>query len=418
MSTWLDRALALGRAQPADPSPRFVPVSPMAAGVPVTQDSALTLATVFACVRAIAEDIAGLPWQGLRRNGERREPTDDMDALLNVSASEEVSAFDFRAALLSHALTWGTGYAEIVRNGKGQARELVLLTPERVDPRRDAMGRLVYEVAQPNSGERVTIPAADMFHVRGLSRDGIRGYSVVAQAAMTLGINLAQDSFAASFYGNGAHPGLAVTVPMKMSAEAMKSLLDRLKKLVGGPRRAFNPLVLDDGSKIERVTVPPNEAQFLESRQFGVEEICRWFRVPPHKVGHLERATFSNIEHQGLDYVTSALLPWCRRLETEADRKLCFGYVGDRTKLNLAALMRGDSTARSNFYTRMRQLGAFSVNEIRAFEDMNPIGADGDVYVMQSQFVPLEKLGEDPKPAPAPQAPDPAADPTGNQPQE
>ena len=172
MSTWLDRALALGRAQPADPSPRFVPVSPMAAGVPVTQDSALTLATVFACVRAIAEDIAGLPWQGLRRNGERREPTDDMDALLNVSASEEVSAFDFRAALLSHALTWGNGYAEIVRNGKGQARELVLLTPERVDPRRDAMGRLVYEVAQPNSGERVTIPAADMFHVRGLSRSG------------------------------------------------------------------------------------------------------------------------------------------------------------------------------------------------------------------------------------------------------
>ena len=418
MSGWIDRVMALGRVRPADPSPRIVPISPMAAGVPVTQDSALTLAAVFACVRAIAEDIAGLPWLAMQRDRDQREVVYDMDDLLNLSATEEVSAFDFRCALMGHALTWGNGYAEIVRNGKKQARELQIITPDRVEPGRDDLGRLVYSVSQPNSGARVTIPAEDMFHLRGLSRDGVRGYSIVAQAMLTLGISLAQDSFAAAFFGNGANPGMAILTPMKMSSDAITAMLNQFTRMFGGPRKAGKPIVLDEGTKLERITVPPAEAQFLESRNFSVEEICRWFRVPPHKVGHLANATFSNIEHQGLDYVTSALLPWCVRLEIEAARKLCVGYTANRTKLNLAALMRGDSTARSNYYTRMRQLGAYSVNDIRRMEDLNPIGPEGDVYVMQSQFVPLDKLGQDTKAAPAPQAPDPAADPTGDQPQE
>lgn len=392
------RIFARGRTRAPDPHPYWVPVNPIAAGVAVTPYSALTLSAVFACIRCIAEDIAALPWHALERDGDRRRETEEgLGDLLNVAANEEMGAVAFRTALLASAIAWGNGYAEIERNGRGQARALHLLAPDRVEPKRDDQGRLVYEVAQPDSGAKIVLPAADVFHVAGLGWDGVRGYSVVHQAALDLGIALAQNNFAAGFFGNGAHPGLAIEVPATIGAESVKTMRAELIKEHGGPRRAGRPLVLDAGAKIQRITVPPNEAQFLESRQFSIEEVCRWFRVPPHKIQHLARATFSNIEHQGQDYVTSALMPWSRRLENEADRKLCFGYVANRTKISLSALMRADSGARGTYYQTMRNMGVLSVNDIRRMEDMDPIGPEGDVYVMQQQYVPLEMLGERPQ---------------------
>jgi HK97 family phage portal protein len=413
----IGRMLAAARTRAPDPDVRFAGAPPMSAGVPLTQATALTLGAVFACVRAIAEDVAVLPWHGYRREGQNRTKVSDLDRLLNRQVNDELGAMQFRTALVAHALTWGNGYAEIERNLRGQAVALHLITPDRVTIDRDRAGLLVYKVTDPHGGGETILPARDVFHLRGLGWDGIRGYSPVSMAARDMGINLAQNTFAASFFGNGAHVGMAVEVPQQMSSEGIKALLQRLTSLVGGPRRAFTPIVLDGGSKLHRLSVPPNEAQFLESRQFAVEEIARWYRVPPHKIGHLARSTFSNIEHQGLDYVASALLPWVRRLEEEADRKLTFGWQAEFTKIALQALMRADSSTRGTWYQTMRNIGAFSVNDVRSLEDMDGIGPDGDVYVMQQQYVPLDMLGQMPEPTPAPTVPDQSdAPPTPDQP--
>jgi HK97 family phage portal protein len=406
----IGRMLAAARTRAPDPDVRFAGAPPMSAGVPLTQATALTLGAVFACVRAIAEDVAVLPWHGYRREGQNRTKVTDLDRLLNRQVNDELGAVQFRTALVAHALTWGNAYAEIERNLRGQAVALHLITPDRVTIDRDRAGLLIYKVTDPHGGGETILPARDVFHLRGLGWDGIRGYSPVSMAARDMGINLAQNTFAASFFGNGAHVGMAVEVPQQMSSEGIKALLQRLTSLVGGPRRAFTPIVLDGGSKLHRLSVPPNEAQFLESRQFAVEEIARWYRVPPHKIGHLARSTFSNIEHQGLDYVASALLPWVRRLEEEADRKLTFGWQAEFTKIALQALMRADSSTRGTWYQTMRNIGAFSVNDVRALEDMDGIGPDGDVYVMQQQYVPLDMLGNMPAPAPAPASPEPDDD--------
>lgn len=395
---------AFGRARPADPDRRGPIVDLRLAGVSVTHDSALTLATLFACVARISQDLAGLPWHAHRKDGDRRLPDPVVDALLNRHANEEMGARTLRETLIAHALTWGNGYAEIRRNGRGQAVEMWLITPDRVNPKRDAAGQLYYEVSPATGvnyagGAMVEIPARDMFHVRGLGWDGVRGYSVVWMAARSLGINLALDEMAASYFKNNGAAPVAVEMPQRLGSEGIKRFLQEFRERFGGPRNAGTPLVLDSGAKLHKLGIPANEAQFLESRQFQVEEICRWFGVPPHMVQHLLRATFSNIEHQSQDYVRAALLPWCRRLEEEADRKLLFGYSATYTKVALQGLLRGDTAARAAFYREMRAMGVLSVNEIRALEDMDPIGPEGDVRVMQAQYVPIGTLGEAPEPA-------------------
>ena len=386
--------LAQWRVRPSAPDRRgpFVPLN--LAGVPVTPDTALTLAVVFRCVSLIAQDIASLPWHAGRHVGNTRERDESAEWLLAHEANPELGAMAFRETIIGHALLWGNGYAEIVRNGRGQAVELWPLTPDRVTPKRSLAGALYYEVTPAEGGPLVEMSPRDVFHIRGLGWDGIRGYSVVWNAARTLGVHLALDEMAAAYFRNGAKPGLAIEVPVTMSPEALKAQLEMIRARYSGPSNAAAPIVLDNGTKLHTLSIPNNEAQFLESRKFQVEEVCRWFGVPPHKALHLDRATWNNIEHQALDYVQSALLPWCRRLEEEATRKLLFAYPATYSKLMLQGLMRGDTSSRVSYYREMRALGVLSVNEIRALEDLDPIGPDGDVRVMQAQYVPLDRLGE------------------------
>jgi HK97 family phage portal protein len=390
--------MAFGRVRPADPDRRGPIVDMRLAGVPVTHDTALTSATLWACVSRISQDVSGLPWHAHRKDGDRRVADPAVEALLNRSANGEMGARSLRETIVSHAMTWGNGYAEIIRNGRGQAIEMWLITPDRVTPKRSAAGDLYYEVSPATGvayggGALTEIPARDMFHLRGLGWDGVRGYSVVWNAARSLGINLALDEMAASYFRNNAASPIAVEMPQRLGGEGVKRFLEEFKARFAGPRNSGTPLLLDSGAKLHKIGIPANEAQFLESRNFQVEEICRWFGVPPHMVQHLLRATFSNIEHQSQDYVRAALLPWCRRLEEEADRKLLYGYSATYTRVALQGLLRGDTAARAAFYREMRAMGVLSVNEIRALEDMDPIGPEGDVRVMQAQYVPIENLG-------------------------
>jgi len=369
----------------------------MQAGVRVDHETALTYSAVYAAVRVIAETISTLPWRVLRLNPDgtrERLPTSPVERVLNVRPNPEMSPFSFRETMVSWALTWGNGYAEIVRDGAGRVTELWPIAPDRVDVRRDDSGALVYEIRN-NRGERTYLPSSSVYHLHGLGYDGLVGYSVITLAARNIGLGLASEQFAGSFFANGAVLSGIVEHPGHLSDVAHANLRKSLAENTG-PKNAYKPMILEEGLKWTQIGIPPEDAQLLATRQFSVIDIARWFRVPPHKLADLERATFSNIEHQDREFVVNTLMPWTIRMEQEADYKL-FPNRGNAayTKLQVNALMRGDSQARAEFYQKMANMGVFSINEVRALEDMDPIGPDGDKRLVQINQTTLEKIGND-----------------------
>ncbi len=363
-------------------------------GVVVTQDKALELATSFACMRAIAEDVAKLPWHVFAKSGNTRSRLDNssLSYLLNVRPNPETGAFSFKETIVSHALMWGNGYAEIDRDLAGRPKALWLMSPDRVEPERAPDGRLVYAVRQ-GPGDILYLEANDVFHLHGIGFDGIKGYSMVGLAAQSLGFAIAAEEHGASFYGNNTTPGLALKTDAVLDDAGFKRLKEQVAERKGSSR-AYEVMILEQGMDFARPNMSQVDAQYVETRRLVIEEVCRWWRVPPHKIGELTRAHFANVENLNIDYATDTLMPWIKRMEEEADWKL----IGNRsqasyTKIAIQALMRGDSAARAAFYKELRLLGALSANDIRAFEDMDPI-ADGDGYYMQAQYVTLKQIND------------------------
>ncbi len=390
---------------PADTNPP-VNIFTMRGGMLVNHETALQIATVFACVRYIAESIGTLPWGVFQKrlDGGRDELNESqLYRLLHTRPNPEMAPMAFKETLTAWALTWGNGYAEIERDRANRPAALWPLTPDRVQPKRDAAGRLVYEVNNGSGVAKSIVPAANMYHLHGLGYDGLTGYSVVSLAARSIGTGLAADAFANSFYANNTVLGGVLKHPKALSDPAYDRLVESWQNRHKGPQKAYKPAILEEGMEWQSIGMPLKDAEFLLTRKFTVNEICRWFRVPPHKVADLERATYSNIESQAIEAVVDAIMPWAVRLEEEANFKLVsFRNQGSIiTKLNLKGLMRGDAKTRAEYYQMMRNLGAFTINDILGLEDMNPIGPDGDVRVMQSQYVPIEMLGQQPtQPAP------------------
>ena len=406
---WLHRMIvALRRTTPEKyPGSARIVYVPMQsqAGIRVDHDNALQLSAVWACVRIISETIAALPWQVFQysENSGRERVSGAFEAMLDIKANGEMDAGTLRETLLGHALTWGNGYAEIERDGfSGRPVALWPIMPDRVAVKRDDDGQLVYEISQ--SQGKTLLPARDVFHLHGLGFDGLQGYSVISMAAQSIGLGLATERYGSAFFGNGAIPGLVLQHPAALSAVAYDRIKESWQERHQGPNKAHRPAILEEGMSVEKIGLPPEDSQFLETRKFQTQEICRWYRVPPHKVADLERATFSNIEHQAIEFVQDTILPWTRRLEREAQIKLLGPTQRNRqfTRLNLKSLLRGDDKSRAEFYDKMRNMGVFSVNEIRALEDMNPIGPAGDKHIVQMNMTTLEKVGEEPEP-PAPQ---------------
>jgi HK97 family phage portal protein len=414
MSLWTRIAAAFTRVQPGE-SRVYVPYRQ--AGVVVSEDTALTNAAVWACVRVIAETVAALPWRVYRKTAGGREPMNAhaVDWLLNNQPNTEQTAFAFREALMAHVLTWGNAYAEIERDLSGRVAALWPLTPDRVCPKRTAGGEMVYEVTDA-AGVITVVKAADMLHLHGLGFDGVSGYSPVRMAARSIGLGIAQDTFGASFYQNGTAFGGMVEVPANMSKEQIAEMETYLNARHKGPDKAFGVRVVANGMKYHNLGMPLQDAQFIESRRFAVTEVARWYRVPPHKIADLERSTNNNIEHQSIEFVTDTIVPWVTRLEQEVNVKL-FGAraVGSvYTKMAVNALMRGDAKSRAEFYRTMTQIGAMSINEVRDLEELNGIGDAGDEHLVQLNQTTLERLVEEPppsaaaKPAATPQPADPA----------
>lgn len=385
------------------------------AGETVGPASALQASAYFAAIRCISEDLAKLPLPVYRFDGRSREiqPAHPVAALFRGQSNGEMTAFSLRETMIGHALSWGNGYAEIVRDGAGRPRQLWPIHPSRVTVKRDESGALYYCVAADYALKQpeVILAPADVFHLHGLG-DGVTGYSVLRLAAESLGIALAAQRFAASFYGNGANPGMVLKHPKALSDPARAHLRESWAQMYQGPERAGRTAILEDGMDIARLSIPPDEAQFLESRQFQVEEIARWFRMPPHKLQHLLRSTFGNIEHQSLEYVTDTLTPWAARFEAEADAKLLDGDGTLTLKHDFSALLRGDHNARANYYRTMVNLGVLTPNEVRQAEGLNPGPQPLDEFYMQSNMLPLDKLGEQTSRAQAPAAP------SGDEPQQ
>lgn len=412
MPTLLTRllsVLALRRsAEPRRPDADRLPhTGKTLAGVYVTPDTAVQVAAVWACLRFLSQTVAMLPWNVMASptgRGAVVQTQHPVQWLLHNRPNPEWSSFQLRETLVHWALRWGNGYAEIERDMGGRPKALWPVHPERVQVMRDPdTGALFYEVDN-GSGGKAQISADDMFHLRGFG-EGPVGVSVMVYAAQSIGWAHAIQLFGASFFGNGANISGVVTSKREFKPEPLARLKAEFNKLYRGPRNANKTAFLDNEMEWKPVGVDPEKAQLVEANQFLIEEICRWFGVPPHKVAHLLRATFSNIEHQSIEVVQDAVLPWVRRLEDEADYKL-FGQnrQGLFTKIELRGLLRADFKSQNEGLQIMRQAGVISADEWRELVDMNPMpaGSGGEKYTMQQQYTTLEHIGEEPPPAPPP----------------
>jgi HK97 family phage portal protein len=374
------------------------------AGTYVTPQSALSLSAYFACLRTISEDIGKLPLHTYRRlepRGKQRLYHHPVYPLLHDAPNEDMTAMTFRETVTHHGLGWGNGFAEIVRTVRDVVRALWPIHPSRVIPRRDEYGRLVYDVLIADidlgSSRRfhtVRLPQRDMLHLRGLGAEGLVGYSIAQLAAESLGFSLAVQQFGAAFFGKGANMSGVLHHPANLSPEAQDRLRQSWKETYQGLDQSFEVVVLEEGMKYERLGIPPNDAQMLETRAFQVREVARWFRMPPHKIADLEHASYSNIEQQSLEYVGDTLMPWTVRWEQELKRKLFADEPEVFAEHLFSGLLRGDQAARSTFYRERFNLGSLSPNDIRELENENPIpGPEGDAYYMQLNMTTLKQIG-------------------------
>jgi HK97 family phage portal protein len=365
-------------------------------GKAVNERTAMQTTAVYACVRILAEAIAGLPLHVYQYNddgGKQRVPAHPLYALLHDSPNAEMTSFVFRETLMSHLLLWGNAYAQIVRDGRGQVSALYPLLPSNMSVDRAADGELVYTY-RADSGT-VNLRRDDVLHIPGLGFDGLIGYSPIAMSKNAIGMAIATEEYGATFFANGANPGGVLEHPgtIKDIARVKESWNSQYQ----GAANAHRIALLEEGMKFQAIGIPPEQAQFLETRKFQISEIARIFRVPPHMLADLERATFSNIEHQSLEFVKYTLDPWVVRWEQSLQKSLILPSEKSRTfiKFNLDGLLRGDYASRMSGYATGRQNGWLSANDIRELEDMNRIPTEdgGDLLLVNGNMLPLKSAG-------------------------
>lgn len=364
-------------------------------GVTVTEASALTFAAVWACVLAISQDIAALPCPLFRETatGKEKVLTHSASRVLNLQANPLLNAMPFRQAMAATVLLHGNAYARIERNGAQRPTAVYYYHPRQTTVYKGNDGRLYYLFA----GDGQVYPASDVLHLRGLVLDseGILGKSVLSTAAETIGQGLAAQRTGAQFYANGARISGTLETAQKVSEPAMDKLRKQWAATYGGPENAGKVAILEEGMQFKAISLPPADAQFLETRRFSRGEVASFFRVPLHKIQDLERSTNNNIEHQGLDYVQSTLMPWLVNFEQEYRLKLLRSDEVDTHyfKHNLAALLRADAKSRAEFYSKLFATGAFSPNDIREMEEFNPVEG-GNRYFVQVNTMPLDRVDD------------------------
>jgi HK97 family phage portal protein len=404
------RSIRLGPWSTGDPKLReLFGGRPASSGVSVNEDSALTFSAWWCAVSTIAADVAGLPLFLYKRlqDGDREEfVAHPNHRLVHDAPNPEMTSIVFRETLTAHVLTWGNGFAEIERDGAGRAVALWPLEPYRVAVQRDASRSLTYRVSNEGKPDSL-LSAADMLHIPGLSFDGVTGYSVVAKARESIGLGLATERYGGTLFANGASFGGVISTPT-MTETARERFNAQLQEKYIGANKVGKLLILEGaGFEFKPTTMPADDAQFLATRQHQTTEVARWFKIPPHKLMELDRATFSNIEHQEQQYLNGTLLPWLERWEQELNRKLIRPLERgiQYFEHSVEGRLRGDAAARGAFYQAMSNVGAITPNEIRRRENLKSLGPAGEKTYIQVNMQPLDMAGK-PQPAPRPPAQD------------
>jgi len=367
------------------------------AGKVVTPRTAVQLTTVYACVRVIAETVASLPLHVYHYTDAGSEKALDhpLYFLLHDQPNSEMTSFILREAMMTHLLLWGNSFCQILRNGRGHVVGLYPLLPDRMNVDRDTSGMLLYDYTT-RDGKVVRLRQEDVLHIPGLGFDGVMGYSPIALEKNAIGLGMAAEEYGSKFFSNGATPSGVLTHPNTVKNPA--ALRESWNAAYGGSANSGKVAILEESMKFERISMPNNEAQFLESRKFQVSEICRVYRVPPHLIADLEHATFANIEHQSISFGMHTIRPWLVRIEQSMNRAL----LTDKEKrqvfvrFNMDGLLRGDYKSRMEGYAIGIQNGFLSPNDARSLENMNPIPDEdgGNAFLCNGNMISIKAAME------------------------
>lgn len=375
-------------------------------GEKVDEQSAMQISAVYACVRLLAETVAALPLHLYRYtdDGKGKESAFDhpLYRILYRQPNDEMSSFIWRETMMTHLLLWGNAYSQIIRDGRNNVLGLYPLLPENVEVDRDEQGQLYYiyhaytDEVPGEQNQDIYFRKDEILHIPGLGFNGLVGFSPIAMMKNSLGTTLAVEKYGASFFKNGAQPSGVLEHPGVLKDP--QKIRDNWTAVYGGANNAHRVAVLEEGMAYKAISLPPEDSQFLSTRQFGVEEICRIFRVPPHMVQSLEHATFSNIEHQSIDFVVHTLTPWLVRFEQAIIKDLLLEEEQDVLfpKFNVDGLLRGDYQSRMNGYATGISNGFLSPNDIHRLENMDLIPAEegGDDYYLNGGYVKLRDAGK------------------------
>ena len=380
-----------------DPAKLLIGVANSEAGVTVNERTALACSAVFACVQILADTVASLPlfvYERMSGGGRRKATGHPLFSLLHDEWNEEMSSFTARETMQAHLVTWGNSYAFLDWNGAGRLNGIWPLRPDRMEVKRDpGSGEIVYRY-QMDSGQFKNFSPREILHVRGLGFDGLKGYSVIRMAKDAIGLAIATEQAGSKLFANGIRLSGVIEHPKQMGDTAMKNVRASLDAHAGS-KQFLKTLVLEEGMKWKQTGIPPEDAQFIESRKFSVVEVARFFRMPPHKIQSMDAATFGNIEHQAIEFVVDTIRPWLVRTEQEYRRKLL--RPAERSTIYIEhlvdGLLRGDIASRYAAYAIGRGNTWLSGNDVRDLENMNPIGPQGDVYHVPMNWVPADVAG-------------------------
>jgi len=363
------------------------------AGAQVNQATALTSSAVWSAVRHISEGVSSLPLILYKKGADGARVCADFHPLyliLKDRANPEMSSMIFRETLMGHVLTWGNGYAEIERDpDTGRVVALWPLRPDIMEPVRDKNGDLFYRY-----GSLIFLPE-EIFHLKGLGFDGVKGYSIVAQARESIGLSMALENFGSTFFGNGAKPAEVISVPGKLSAEALQNMRKSWEDMHSSQRNAHRVAILQNGVTFQSIGTDPDDSQWLISRGFQIQEIARWFKIPSSKLGDNANKTYSSLEQDNLAFLQETLRPWMVRWEQEIQHKLISDMDSMYCEHNSDALLRSDSAGRAAFYASALSWGWLSRNEVRMMESLSPFEG-GDSYMTPKNMDPTFGPGQTP----------------------
>jgi len=385
-----------------------------ASGETINPRTALGVAAYFGAIRAISEDVAKIPcpaYRRLPRRGKEREPAMAVHRIFNVEPNPDMTPMVWRSLTLQHAMGWGNGYSaiEFEPGSTERPRYVWPVDPARVIVQRNKATRAIEYLVTDDDGTAVVIPAWQMFHVHGMGPNGLTGYSIARMARETLGLAMAEEKAGAALFGRGSRPGGILTLARELTKEAHRAFRERWESEYGGAQRNWTTAILGPGMDYKPIAQPNKDAQWIEGRGFSVVEICRWFRMPPNKLAHLDKASYNNIAEENISYVGDTLTAWMAYVEQEAIRKLIPQSQRELFFVEhmVNGLLRGDIEKRNMAYSTARQWGWLSVDDIREFENMNPLpDGQGDMYLVPLNMTTAEaamQQADEPQPSEQPQ---------------